>query len=156
MSRPSSSTNCMRYPFPARRGLPILPANRVSGTAQALFNTHGLKHFASRAAIAFLDDIAQTQFEWIDAQILGNHVHLRLGCEIRHWPRRRTERATRHFGGVDRQAFEIEIGRAIWADEALERHRAGARPRARIGAAIDNDTTLPRKDASILSDARLE
>src|SRR5262249_17999596 len=141
---------------PAGPGPTVLPPDGSRRLHQALFQPDAADYLTRRALVALANDVLQAELQRIEAERVGDDIHLRLDREIRLGTRWRPEGSAVRLVRVDGDTFQAQVGNLVGTGEDEGGDRCDARTRPGKGAGVEPDTTRLGDDPSVLRDAGLQ
>src|SRR5215813_5239824 len=102
---------------PAGPGPTVLPPDGRRRLHQALFQPDAAQYLTRRALVALADDVLQAELQRIEAERVGDDIHLRLDREIRLGTRWRPKGSAVRLVRVNREALEVQVGNLVGTGE---------------------------------------
>src|SRR5262249_31053353 len=118
--------------------------------------SHATEYLTRRALVALADDVLQPELQRIEAERVGDDIHLRLDGEIRLRTRWRPEGSAVRLVRVDGDALEVQVGDLVGTGEDKGGDRCDARTRSGKSAGVEPDATRFGDDPPVLRDACLQ
>ena len=133
------------------------PVGGLGGSPQGFFTPHVQVLLPRPRRIAFLDNVLEPDFVWVQPHFLGDHIDVGLYGEHCLRLSRRPVRPARHVVGVDHVVVNLEVGDPVGSAADLpSAAEVGLAPVAAVSAAVEHHPRLAGPETPVLLHACLD